>query len=760
MAAMRWILASTLILFGAAPALAQSALDYVKPMIGTDEHGHVFPGATLPFGMVQLSPDTREGTWDGSSGYHYSDKTILGFSHNHLSGTGVPDLGYILLMPTVGDLKMTVGKSPADGYQQRFTHDQETATPGYYRVNFPDSQIQVELTATTRAGMHRYTFPQSDHSHVILDLVHGISSNPNQARITIEDDHTVAGYRRAGGWGGEKTFFFVAQFSKPFKGFGLENDGKPADGKELEDKRVRAHFDFQTQAGEKILVRVALSTVSVDGARKNLQAEMPGWDFDGVAAAARKQWDVALSSVHIESPDPKTRDIFYTALYHTMMAPTVLSDVDGQVRGPDGKVHQVDGFDYYTELSLWDTFRAENPLLTLTQPQRINDIIKTMLAHFKFYNHNVLPIWPDGGKETNCMIGNHAIPIITEAYAKGFHDWDAKEALADMIASVSGPQNFQDKYRQMGYIPVRPSAGTPTATGPAARRDPQRQATSRTLEYAYDDACIARLAQMLNDPDTAATYLKRSENWKNVFDPATGFMRGKREDGSWLEPFDPTRVEFDSFTEANAWHYTFFVPQNVHGLIQAMGGDDKFAAKLDECFDSKGKMTDAISDITGDIGMYAHGNEPCHHYAFLFNYAGRADRTQFRTRQVATRLYEDTPAGLCGNDDCGQTSAWYVFAVLGFYPVDPASGVYIIGSPLVDKATLNLDSKYYPGARFTISTEHNSPENLYIQSATLNGKPLTHTWITHAQIAQGGELHFVMGNIPNPAWGKPADDRP
>ncbi len=614
---------------GLSPALAraESSVDDVKPIIGTAEHGHVFPGATVPFGMIQLSPDTREGTWDGSSGYHYSDKTILGFTHNHLSGTGIPDLGNILLMPTIGSLKMSVGKSPDDGFQARFSHSDETARPGYYAVRFPDSQIQVELTATARTGLHRYTFSQSDQSHIILDLVHGVSSTPNDAMITIEDDHTITGYRTAGGWGGDKTFFFVAEFSKPFDAFGLESNGKPGEGKVVNEKNVRAHFDFKTKAGEQILVRVALSTVSVDGARRNLAAEQTGWDFDATAAAAKKLWEQALAPIRIESADPKLRETFYTALYHTMVAPTTLSDVDGKVRGPDGKVRDTGGFTYYTELSLWDTFRAENPLLTLTQPARVNDFIKTMLAHYRYYNHKTLPIWVNAGKETGTMIGNHAIPIIAEAYAKGFRDWDAQEALADMIASVDGNQNFQDRYRQLGYVPIRPA---PSGRGNAGAR----QSTSRTLEYAYDDSCIARFAKMLGKDD--APYAQRAGNWKNVFDASTGFMRGKLDTGDWIAPFDPSRIDFEAFTEANAWHYTFFVPQDVPGLIQVMSSNDAFIAKLDACFDSTDKITNLLSDVTGLIGMYSHGNEPCHHMAYLYSYAGRPDKTQSRVRQVAS----------------------------------------------------------------------------------------------------------------------------
>jgi len=503
-------------------------------------------------------------------------------------------------------------------------------------------------------------------------------------------------------------------------------------------------MDFKTKADEKILARVALSTVSVEGARKNLQAELPNWDFDAVATAARQAWDKALSVAHIETKDEALKETFYTALYHTHVAPTILNDVDGQFRGPDGKVHEAKGFDYYTELSLWDTFRAENPLLTLVQPQRINDIVRTMLAHFTIFGQGTLPVWTESGKENWCMIGNHAIPVILDAYNKGFRQWDAQEALAAMISSVNKNREQLDLYREMGYVP----------------QQGKNQSTSKTLEYAYDDICIARLAKALGKVDVAAIYEKRSGNWQNVFDPETGFTRGRLRSGEWVTPFDPKRIEFEAFTEANAWQYTFFVVHDVPGLIARFGGDDKFVAKLDEMFDTKERIPNELSDVTGLIGMYAHGNEPCHHVAYLYNYAGQAWKTQARARKVAAALYNNTNGGICGNDDCGQTSAWYVFTALGFYPVAPASNVYVIGSPLVDEVSFTLDPKFYKGGKFTVVAKDNSPENVYIQSATLNGQPYTRSWITHEQIVSGGTLVFQMGPTPNKAWGAAKADRP
>ncbi|HTI97946.1 MAG TPA: GH92 family glycosyl hydrolase [Dongiaceae bacterium] len=723
---------------------AESPADYVNPFIGTAEHGHVYPGATVPFGMVQLSPDTRDTTWDGCSGYHYSDTSIMGFSHNHLTGTGCADLGNFLLMPTVGELKMDVGSKPGEGYRARFSHDQEEAHPGYYRVFLPDNKINVELTATARAGLHRYTFPQSDAAHVILDLRHGIDNKPLDSALTIENDHTVSGFRRSDGWGGDKVYYFVMEFSRPFTGSGILSSDTDVAGQEAHGKNLKAHFDFKTQAGDQILVKVGISSVSVTGARQNLAQEIPGWRFDAIRAAAEAQWNAALDVVKIKTADENLKHTFYTAVYHTLLAPTILSDVDGQYRGPDKEVHVASGYDFYTELSLWDTFRAENPLLTLIQPGRVNDFVRTMLDHCKYFDQHTLPVWTEGGKENWCMIGNHAIPIIVDAYNKGFRNWNAKEALDDMIGSVDKNRAQLGYYRDRGYIPSRKGV----------------QSVSKVLEYCYDDACIARFAKQLGESTAAATSAKRAQNWRNVFDPETGFMRGKLADGSWRTPFDPKFISFDDYTEANAWQYTFFVPHDVSGLIAAMGGDDKFVARLDEMFDTKEKIPNSLSDVSGLIGMYAHGNEPCHHVAYLYNYAGQPWKTQARIRQVASSLYDSSNGGLCGNDDCGQTSAWYVFSALGFYPVDPASSIYVIGSPLVSEATLSLDTQYYRGHKFTMIAKNNSPQNVYVQSATLNGKALDRTWLSHDDIAAGGTLVLVMGPQPNKSWGTAAAARP
>jgi len=716
----------------------------------------------VPFGFVQVSPDTLNDSWDGCSGYNYSDTNLLGFSFNHLTGTGCPDMGNILLVPTVGEMKLMTEKIPAEGLPTRFSHDKEEARPGYYRVFLPEYKVNVELTATTRVGMQRYTFPKTESAHVVLDLWHGLGNQPTDAKLTIEDDHTVSGYRKSittaclhlGS--NVKEYYFVAEFSKPFASSGISLNGKKIEGKEAQGRDLKAHFDYQTKVGEKLVVRLALSSVSVEGARKNLRAEMSTWDFDAVAVAAKKEWNQTLGKIQVETADANVRKTFYTALYHTQLTPIVFSDVDGQFCGPDNQVHQASGFDYYTDLSLWDTFRAEQPLLTLLQPHRVNDIVQTMLAHYKIFGKQMLPLETYGGRESYAMIGNPSISVIAEAYAKGVRNWDTNAALLAMVGA-SEREDEQNAaytgygfYRRQGWIPSEPYDGD----------GHPKQSVSKVLEFAYDDACVARFARSLGRNDIAETYARRSTNWQNVFDASTGFMRGRNADGSWVTPFDPYRINFADYTEANAWQYSFFVPHNVPALIQALGGDEKYVAKLDELFDTKKTLPNNLDDVSGLIGMYDQGNEPSHNFAYLYNYAGQPWKTQTRVRQIATTLYNSALDGLCGNDDCGQMSAWYVFAALGFYPVDPTSGVYVIGSPLVDKATIQLDPKYHRGRTFTMIARNNSAENKYIQSATLNGHDLSRSWITHDEIVGGGKLVLTMGPTPNRTWATAQADRP
>ncbi len=709
----------------------------VRPMVGTAEHGHTYPGATVPFGMVQLSPDTRLESWDGCSGYHYSDSAILGFSHTHLSGTGCSDLGDIRFTPLSGKIP----KMEKDGYHCKFSHKDETARPGYYSVTLQDPKIAVELTATPHAGFHKYTFPAGDVARLFLDLGRGCQDEPIESAVNVRTNTVVSGFRRSRGWSSDHTYFFVAQFSRPFDAWTIDVNGKPlaADVRKGKGARVQARFDFK-DANEPVLVKIGLSPVSLDGAKKNLAAEIPAWDFDGTVAAAAKDWSDVLGKVEVETSDPATRETFYTNLYHSCIAPTLFNDADGTYCGPDHKAHKPEGFQFYSTFSLWDTFRAEHPLLTIIQPQRVDDFVGTMLAHYRQFNQHALPVWPLAGNETWCMIGNHAIPVIVDAYAKGFRRYDVAAAYQAMRDSVMQDRNFQDEYRKMGYVPTHKTEG--------------KQSVSRTLEYAYDDWCIGQMAAQLGKKDDAALFAKRAQNYRNVFDTSIGFVRGKFADGKWREKFDPRELVWPDYTEATSWNYTWFVPQDVPGLISLIGGDEKCIAKLDKMFAENSGLLANIPDLTGLIGQYVHGNEPCHHVAYLYNYAGAPWKTQARVREIMRKLYDNTPGGCCGNDDCGQMAAWYVLSALGFYSVNPASGVYVLGSPVVDKATIHFDPKYQKGEKFTIIAENNSPTNVYIQSATLNGKPLERSWISHAELVAGGGLVLKMGAKPNPEWGK------
>jgi predicted alpha-1,2-mannosidase len=728
-------------------------LGSARPLVGTDDHGHTFPGACVPFGMVQLSPDTRTEGWDACSGYHYSDSTILGFSHNHLTGTGCPEMGNVLLLPGVGPIHAPVSKR---GAGLRFSHDQETATPGYYRVVFPDPKITAELTATPRCGLHRYRFAAADDAHVVVDLRHGLPGNRTLAgAIRVESDRVLSGSRRSDAFAGDKTFYFVAQFSRPFQEVAIHVDGKPREGKQGQGKLVWAGVRFGALGDEPLVVNVGISAVSVEGARANLRAEVAERSFDDVASAARSAWREQLSLIDAQFAGDADRETFYSALYHAQLCPSLFCDVDGSFWGPDGKGHSPEGFSYYTSFSLWDTFRAEHALLILTAPDRVADMVKTMLAHYRIYAHHNLPCNVYGGHETWCMIGNHAIPVITEAYAKGIRNFDAAAALDAMLDSMRQDRFHLDEYRALGYI----IHGTDDQK-PNVVPDNQKQSVSRTLEYAYNDACIARFAAMLGRQRDAADSARRATNWRNVFDPATGFMRGKTAAGKFVGPFDPRVITFDDYTEANAWHYAFFVPHDVPGLIAAMGGDAVLVRMLDTLFTTSSELPVARSDVTGLIGQYAHGNEPCHHVAYLYNYAGAPWKSQYWLRKIMNVLYNNTPAGLCGNDDCGQMSAWYVWSALGMYPVDPTSGVYVLGSPTVRRAVIRLNGKQAKGKTFSIIARNNSAENLYIQSATLNGKPLARSWIGHQEILAGGALVLEMGPRPNKSWGADAKDRP
>ena len=729
--------------FAAAPA----PVDCVNPLVGTAAHGHTYPGATVPFGFVQVSPDTPLQGWDGSSGYHYSDSSILGFSHTHLSGTGVGGLGDILLMPTVGVVNLNAG-TPGNGYASRFSHSQETASPGYYKVFLSNPQVTAELTATTRCGFHKYTFPQTDAAHIVLDLAHGIGNEPVQTTLHVENATTLSGSRVSNGWGGRREVFFVMQFSRPFDAAGIEQDGQrlPAGSADAAGKSVQAFVNYRTAAGEAILVKVGLSGTSVEGARKNLTAELPGWDFGAVHTAAAGEWSRALDAVQIDALNPAIRRTFYTNLYQSLIAPVIYNDADGAYQGLDHQNHPGNGFQNYTTFSLWDIFRAESPLLTLLQPARVPDMTHSLLMEYQQADTHRTPIWPLWDNETYCMIGYHSAPVMADAYLKGLAPADAEAMYQALRTTALGSDDGLNQYRAAGYVYSTPEGSA--------------QSVSRTLEYAYDDWCIAQMAKKLGHTADAKMFLARAANYRNVYDSTTGFMRGRKADGAWRGPFNPKQLVWADYTEANAWQYSWSVMQDVPGLVKIMGGDTAFVNKLDGLFDAKSDVIANIPDITGLIGQYAHGNEPVHHVAYLYNYAGAPYKTQARVRQVMNTLYNDTPAGQCGNDDCGQMSAWYVFSALGFYPVNPVGGVYVLGSPLVSKATIQLDQAHYGGKKFTMIAANNSPANMFIQSASLNGKPLMRSWFTQSELTSGSTLRLEMGPKPNTAWGRAIADRP
>jgi len=709
---------------------------YVNPFIGTGGHGHTYPGASLPFGMVQLSPDTRLEGWDGCSGYHYSDSIVFGFSHTHLSGTGVPDYADILFMPTTGEVKLNNGKNnPDEGYASHFSHENENATPGFYSTFLNDYGIKVELTTTKRAGFHKYIFPAGENSNIIIDLKHRDKVTESWFRVVSNTE--VEGFRRSTAWADDQYIYFVAKFSKPFKKYGIAKDDKLTKHKELEGDNIKAFLTFDTKDGEEILVKVGISAVNAVGAWDNLEKEIPGWDFERVKKAAREEWNKELNKIVVKGGTKDQKTVFYTSLYHAFLVPNLFMDIDGDYRGRDLKIHTAKGFDYYTVFSLWDTFRGEHPLFTITQQKRTVDFVKTMLAQYE--EGGKLPVWELAGNETECMIGYHSIPVIVDAYMKGHDDFDVEKAYEAMLHSADLDFFGLRAYKEYGYIPAEDEA----------------ESVSKTLEYAYDDWCIAQMAKKLGKENDFKRFIKRAQSYKNIFDPSVGFMRAKM-NGRWFSPFDPREVNFN-FTEANSWQYSFFVPQDIDGLIEIMGGKEAFDKKLDSLFNTTSETTGRVqSDITGLIGQYAHGNEPSHHIAYLYDYVGKPWKTQQLVRRIIDRFYTNKPDGLCGNEDCGQMSAWDILSSLGFYSVTPGSNIYAIGSPLFKEAKINMEN----GKTFTIKAKNVSGENIYIQSATLNGKPYTKSFIYHSNIVNGGELIFEMGKKPNKAWGTGEDNIP
>lgn len=707
----------TLILFflllAAQPIYAQRDLTrYVNPFIGTGGHGHTFPGAIVPFGMVQLSPDTRLTGWDGCSGYHYSDSIIYGFSHTHLSGTGISDYGDVLLMPTVG--------APDKPYPSRFSHQNEKASPGFYSVRLDNDNIFVELTATTRAGMHRYTFPSTNEANVIVDLAHRDKVIDSDLRV---NGNTIVGWRRSQAWARNQIVYFAIEFSQPFTRQDLGN--------------LKFAFRFDARDGKPILARVGISAVSADGALRNLRAEIVDWNFNKVRSAAAAAWNAELRKITATGGTDAQLTNFYTAIYHAMTAPNVFMDVDGQYLGRDFKIHKSTDFTNYTVFSLWDTFRAAHPLYAIVDTKRTRDFIKTFLTQYE--QGGRLPVWELAANETDTMIGYHSVSVIADAVAKGIGGFDLKQAFTAMKHSAELRHYGLGAYIDKGFI------GT----------EDERESVSKVLEYAYDDWCIAEVARRLGETADYNRYRTRAQSYKNIFDPETGFMR-PRTNGGWTEPFDPREVTFH-FTEANAWQYTFFVPQDVSGLIDLMGGREKFAGKLDQLFAAESRTTGREqADITGLIGQYAHGNEPSHHMAYLYNYAGQPWKTQARVRQIMDEFYKPEPDGLIGNEDCGQMSAWYVLSAAGFYPVTPGSTTYAIGTPLFPEVRFNLEN----GKSFTVRAIRVSDRDFYIHSATLNGKPYRKSYLDHADLIRGGELVLEMGPRPNQKWGTGPGNEP
>ena len=713
-----------------------------NPFVGTAAHGHTYPGVTLPFGMVQLSPDTGTDGWDWCSGYHYSDSSIMGFSHTHISGSGCADYGDFLFMPTIGTLQFNPGskKNPDEGHRSRFSHDQEKALPGTYEVHLSDYGIDVQLTATKRVGVHKYTYPPVENANVIIDITHAIhGARVKEGKLEIVGDRQVRGYIRKSGWSPDRFLYFTAEFSRPFKKSGLVIDDKiEKQTKKADGTNLKAYVQFDTTKEREVLVKVSLSAVSWDGTVKNLKAECSGWDFSAICDDAMKTWEKQLSKITIKGGYLKDQRVFYSALYHACLAPNVSSDVDGQYRGMDKKIHKADNFDNYTVFSLWDTFRAEHPLMTIIEQHRTNDFINSLLG--KYEQRGILPFWELASDDTRCMIGYHAIPVIADAWVKNIRGFDVPKAFKAMKHSAMQDHQGLMHYKKLGFIPM----------------EAESNSVSRTVEYAYDDWCIAMMAKGLGNQDEYARFTARSQFYRNLFDPSVGFMRGKSATGVWNPEFDPDKLSpwgAGEFTEGNSWHYTFFVPHDVEGLIELMGGEQKFINKLDELFTHSGHEH---MDVSGLIGQYAHGNEPCHNFAYLYSYAGAAWKTQEKIAQIVRTLYSDQPEGFCGNEDCGQMSAWYVFSAMGFYPVCPGLPIYVFGTPLFPEVSIHLEN----GNRFDVIAENVSDENIYIQSVKLNGKPYGKTYLQHADIINGGKIVFQMGSKPNKQWAQKKENRP
>ena len=709
----------------------------VDPFLGTGGHGHTYPGATLPFGMVQLSPDNGTEGWDWSSGYHYSDSTIVGFSHTHLSGTGIGDYLDISMMPFYGD-------STTKNTSGNFSHAQEKASPGYYEVTMKNG-LKVALTATKRVGVHQYTFHKDSVQNIAIDLGFAVNwDKPTQTEITFENDTLITGYRKSTGWAKNQQVYFAATFNRPLKNYVYKNDTTANKLKTMAaGRRVLGKFSFE-QSKDPLLIKVGISSASSKGALNNIIAEAPDYNFEQYVKKAGNTWENELSKIRAELITPEMDTIFYSALYHAQLAPNAYSDQDDNYKAVNGTIQKAEGFTRYTVFSLWDTFRAAHPLFSIIQPEKNDEFLKSMMSFYE--ESGLLPVWALAGNETNTMTGYHAIPVLTDAILKGNYTEPYVAKIYEAMLSSAG-QDIRGThyYREYGYIPS----------------DKDGWSVSKTLEYAFDDWCIAQVAKRLNKTDDYRKFMKRSQSYKTLFDNESLFMRGKDSNGDWNKPFDPFYSEhgFDGmYIEGTAWQHSWFVPHDVPGLIASFGSEKSFVKHLDSIFTVTSKMTgeNVSEDISGLIGQYAHGNEPSHHIPYLYNYVGKPWKSQEKVRRIMTELYNTGVAGLAGNDDCGQMSAWYIFSALGFYPVNPADGVYVIGSPLIKNATIDVGK----GKKFQITAENNSLQNKYIQEVYLNGQRCQQSYISHYDIMQGGTLKFVMGAQPNKVWASQPESMP
>ena len=743
--------------------IVKSPAKYVNPFIGTEKMGHTYPGATVPFGMVQLSPDTdtlsysengvyNKDVYKYCAGYQYTDSTIVGFSHTHFSGTGHSDLGDILIMPTTGALRLNPGTADRhlEGFRSLFRHETECAEPGYYSVLLDDYGIKAQLTATTRVGIHKYTFPQSDNAHIILDLVHGIYNYPGKniwTFVRVENGTTITGYRQTNGWGRTRTQYFAIKFSKPFKSYGYKSFSnnqiykgfwrkfnQESNFPEMAAPQLRAYFNFDTNEGEEIMIRVALSPVSTDNALLNLEHEAPHKDFNLYRTLAFERWDNELRKIEIEALKDDDLINFYTSLYHSFIGTTEYMDINGEYRGIDQNVHKADGFTNYTTLSLWDTYRALHPLFNIIQQKRNSDIMNSMLAHYDQSVHKMLPVWSHHANENWCMIGYHSVSLLADAMVKNIKGFDYEKALSAAV-STAGNKYYDglEDYIKRGFIP----------------EDISGNSVSKTLEYAYDDWAIAMMAEKIGNSQVFNEFILRSINYKNLFDKESGFMRPKLSDGNFKKEFDPLDTHGQGFIEGNAWNYSLYVPHDPNGLIELMGGKRRFTEYLDTLFTMHlpDKYFENTEDISreGIMGTYVHGNEPSHHVVYLYNLTDESWKGQKHIRNILETKYKPRPDGLSGNDDCGQMSAWYIFSSLGFYPVTPGSVIYYLGSPLVKSATINLEN----GSKFTIEARNQSVNNVYVKRVLLNGKLLQFPYITHYDIMSGGNLVFEMSSKPH-----------